>query len=103
MYGTIVKLRLKDGVTDEQVAELTTAMRDDPPPSSVAVIVYRNSEDPRTLWIAGCFESRDAYFANAATPEQNARFERVSALTEGTPEWHDGDVIFAHHRGAVAV
>lgn len=98
MYGTIAKMRLKEGITDEQLAEYWTVMRDDPPPSSVGVTVYRSSEDPRTLWVAGCFESKEAYFANAATPEQSARFERVRAMTEGDPEWHDGEVVFSSYR-----
>ncbi len=95
MFGTIVRWRLKASVTDDQLNDVLAMMRDDRPASSVAIIVFRSATDPRELWVAGAFESREAYVANAATPEQNARFERISALLDGAPEWHDGDVLFA--------
>lgn len=101
MFGTIARWRLKDSVTDEQLNDVLAMMRDDRPPSSVAVIVFRSATDPQEIWVAGAFESREAYVANAATPEQNARFERISALIDGEPEWHDGDVIFAATRETV--
>ena len=95
MYGTIARWRLKAGVTDEQLNGVLDIMRNDRPASSVAVIVYRSATDPREIWVAGAFESREAYVANAATPEQNARFARIRALIDGEPEWHDGDVLYA--------
>jgi hypothetical protein len=95
VYGTIARWRLKAGVTDEQLNGVLDIMRNDRPASSVAVIVYRSATDPREIWVAGAFESREAYVANAATPEQNARFARIRALIDGEPEWHDGDVLYA--------
>jgi quinol monooxygenase YgiN len=95
VFGTIARWRLKADVTDEQLNDVLAMMRDDRPASSVAIIVYRSASDPREIWVAGAFESREAYVANAATPEQNARFARIRALIDGEPEWHDGDVIYA--------
>lgn len=95
MFGTIARWRLRADVTDEQLNDVLAMMRDDRPASSVAILVFRSATDPREIWVAGAFESREAYVANAATPEQNARFERIRALIDGEPEWHDGDVIFA--------
>jgi quinol monooxygenase YgiN len=95
VYGTIARWRLKASVTEEQLNDVLAIMRDDRPPSSVAIIVYRSATDPREIWVAGAFESREAYVANAATPEQNARFARIRALIDGEPEWHDGNVLFA--------
>lgn len=95
MFGTIARWRLRADVTDEQLNGVLAMMRDDRPASSVAILVFRSATDPREIWVAGAFESREAYVANAATPEQNARFERIRALIDGEPEWHDGDVIFA--------
>lgn len=93
MYGTIARARLKDGVTEAEVDELLERMQSERPAAAVALTVYRSSSDPRELWICGVFESREAYTANAETAEQNARFERMAALMEGPPEWHDGDVL----------
>ncbi|HEY6378926.1 MAG TPA: hypothetical protein VI316_07080 [Candidatus Dormibacteraeota bacterium] len=101
MFGTISRWRLKEGVTEQQLAEFVDSMRADRPASAVALVVLRSASDPREMWIAGAFESRAAYDANAASPEQNARFERVRALMEGAPEWHDGDVLAAYHRDQV--
>lgn len=95
MFGTISRWRLRADVTDEQLNDALAMMRDDRPASSVAIIVYRSVSDSREIWVAGAFESCEAYAANAATPEQNARFTRIRALLDGEPEWHDGDVLYA--------
>jgi quinol monooxygenase YgiN len=95
VFGTIARWQLKPSVTDDQLNDVLATMRDDRPASAVAIVVLRSPADPREIWVAGVFESREAYEANAATPEQNARFARVSALIDGQPEWHDGDVLFA--------
>ena len=103
MFGTIARWRLKAGVTDEQLNDVLAIMRDDRPASAVAIIVYRSTTDPREIWVAGAFESREAYVANAATPEQNARFAQIRALIDGEPEWHDGDVLYAQAREGILV
>ena len=95
MFGSVARMRLKESVTDAQLQELVDTMTKDRPPSGVALLLYRSSSNPRELWVAGAFESREAYNANANTPEQNARFQRLSALLDGPPEWHDGDVLVA--------
>ena len=102
MFGTISRSRLKEGVSIEQLTALFDA--EDRPAGSLALIALQSVNDPREVWIAGAFESRAAYFKNADSPEQNARFERMQQLLEGgPPEWHDGDVIFlATERGARA-
>jgi len=37
---------------------------------------------------------RETYHANAASPEQHARYLRLRALLTAEPEWHDGEVIY---------
>jgi hypothetical protein len=39
------------------------------------------------------FESKDAYWANARSPEQDARFKEMRALLASDPEWHDGEIV----------
>ena len=102
MFGTITRVRLKDGVTiDELKAQFSV---EDRPASSLALIALQSVDDPREVWIASAFESRDAYFKNAESPEQNARFERMRELVEDDPpEWHDGNVVvLATERGVRA-
>lgn len=101
MFGTISRWRLKEGVTEQQVVDLVHTMKADRPASAVALVFLRSASDPREVWVAGAFESRAAYEANSASPEQSARFERLRALMDGAPEWHDGDVLAAYHRDQV--
>ena len=102
MFGTISRSRLKEGVSIEQLTALFDA--EDRPTGSLALIALQSVDDPREVWIAGAFESREAYFKNADSPEQNARFERMRELVEADPpEWHDGNVVFlATEHGARA-
>lgn len=99
MFGTITRLRLKEGTTIDEFKALFDA--EDRPASSLALIALESVDDPREIWIASAFESREAYFQNADSPEQNVRFERMRALVEGgPPEWHDGNVVvLATERG----
>jgi quinol monooxygenase YgiN len=99
MFGTVARSRLKDGVTADQLKQLFAG--DDGPPGSLSVLVFQATSDPREIWIVGAFESRDTYQKNSDSPEQQARFERMSALMEGPPEWHDGEVLVARGEGRV--
>ena len=101
MFGTVSRTRLKEGVTLDQVKE-QFADRGDQPEGSVALLVYQSVNDPREIWLAVAFESREAYFKNANSPEQSARFEKMQQLVEGPPEWHDGNVIFARSEAALS-
>jgi hypothetical protein len=102
MFGTVAHSRLKEGVTVDQLKALFAGSDiNDTAIGSVALLVFESTSDPRDIWIATAFESRDAYFKNANSPEQNARFERMRAVMEGTPEWHDGNVVTARLEGRV--
>ena len=100
MFGSVVRFRLRDGVSDEEVAALAEQMESDRPETGVALTVLRERDNPSHIWVVGAFESEEAYRRNAETPEQNERFERVQALIDGPPEWHDGDVLATVHRDA---
>lgn len=96
MFGTVSRARMKEGVTVDQVKSLFARMQDHPeerPAGAVSLIVFQSVDDPREIWIASAFESRETYFKNADSPEQKARFERTQQFFEGPPEWHDGNVV----------
>ncbi|HVO43885.1 MAG TPA: hypothetical protein VMT34_14745 [Aggregatilineales bacterium] len=61
----------------------------------VATFVYRSDNDPREIWLSVVFESKEAYVANANSPDQNERFMQMMQYLEAEPEWHDGEVIYA--------
>ncbi len=97
MYGTVARMRIKPGMgarLEEESRRL--AEQELHIPGYVAQYVYRMDADPDELYLAVLFESREAYQANAASPEQGARYEELMALLAGPPEWHDGEIIFAH-------
>jgi heme-degrading monooxygenase HmoA len=62
-------------------------------PGYVSSTVYRMDDDPNTYMLAVIFESREAYVANANSPEQDADYRKMLELLEGPPEWHDGEII----------
>ena len=49
--------------------------------------------DPGEIFLVAVFASREAYWANAQSPEQNERFHELRALLVADPEWHDGEII----------
>jgi antibiotic biosynthesis monooxygenase (ABM) superfamily enzyme len=95
MYGTIARLRIKQGMEAEWLA-LGREMEANSPPGSVIDIVYRSDADPQVYYLAVVFDSKEAYLANAGSPEQHAQYVRYRALLEADPEWHDGEVVTMH-------
>lgn len=94
MYGTIARLRLKPG-TEQQLADMSQA---DAPaiPGFVFQYLYRTDADPQEVYLVVGFESKEAYQANAKSPEQDQRYQRYRALLSAEPEWHDGEIIVAN-------
>ncbi len=64
-------------------------------PGFVFQHVYRMDSDPNELYLVIAFESREAYLANANSPEQNERYRQYRELLESDPEWHDGEIVFS--------
>jgi quinol monooxygenase YgiN len=96
MYGTVARLCVKPGMS-AQLEALSRRMAEEEmqTPRYVAQYVYRMDADPDELYLTVLFDSRAAYHANAASPDQAARYEELIALLAAPPEWHDGEVIFA--------
>jgi quinol monooxygenase YgiN len=94
MYGSVARWRVKAG-KQQELEQLSEEMMREPRPGSRAVFVYRMDNDPQEYWVAGVFDSKDAYTTNSNTPEQDARFQRLRSLMDADPEWHDGEIIVA--------
>ena len=92
MYGTVARMRLKPGM-EEQLIALDRAEHAVGIPGSVTSYIYRMDAEPNVYYLAVVFESKEAYKANAASPEQDARWQQFRELLEGDPEWHDGEII----------
>lgn len=94
MYGTIARLKVKPGQMEAFAGAMAEINRT-PPPGSVAIYGYRMDADPDELYLAVVFESKEAYRANAESPETHADYLKWSAFLTAEPEWHDGEVIQA--------
>jgi quinol monooxygenase YgiN len=94
MYGTIARLRAKPDAHDE-LMDLGTQ---DPMrwvPGFVAHYVYRSDREPNEYWLAVVIDSTEAHLATAASPAQDASYQRLRALQANDPEWHDGEIVTA--------
>jgi hypothetical protein len=91
MYGTIAKMRVKPG---QGPALQEWGQRADAPAGTVAVAVFQMDADPTELYMVAMADSKEAYFANADSPEQHQRYLEMMQFLAAEPEWHDGEIIF---------
>lgn len=93
MYGTIARMQIKPGMMER----LTRVARDQDVSGSIPGLVfsyvYQTDADPNVCYLAVGFESRDAYTANANSPEQNQRYLQLREYLASDPEWHDGEIV----------
>jgi len=90
MYGTIARVRIDPARVEELKA---LGRRIGVAPGQIARYVYQMDANPGELFLVVVFESREAYWANAQSPEQNQRYEEMRALMSADPEWHDGEIV----------
>lgn len=104
MYGTIARLQLKPG-GEGKLLELFREFEAAEVPGAVSVSLYRRDADPKMslyrmdaesneYYLTVVFESKEAYFANADSPEQEARYQKLVELLEAEPEWYDGEIVY---------
>lgn len=92
MYGTIARVKI-DPTKIEELKAVGDSMGT--APGEVAGYVFQMDADPGELFLVAVFESREAYWANAQSPEQHERFLQLRALLLEDPEWHDGQIVSA--------
>ena len=92
MYGSVSRWRVKAG-KQQEFEQLSAELMRERPQGSRTVFVYRMDGDSQEYWVAGVFDSKDAYTSNSNTPEQDARFRQLRSLMEADPEWHDGEIV----------
>ena len=92
MYGTIARLRVQAG-RESELLEHLNGYDAHLAPGFVATALYRGDQGGGVYWLAAIFESREAYRANADSPEQDARYREFRGFLDADPEWHDGDVL----------
>jgi quinol monooxygenase YgiN len=95
MYGTIARLRVKPG-KEQELERFGRESTTQNVPGMVFDYIFRTDANPQELFLVAGFESKEAYRANAESPEQHARYEEYRALLDADPEWHDGEIIFSY-------
>ena len=92
MYGTIARMRVKPGAGKR----LSTWSEQMPiAKGEIAAYVYQSDKDSNEMWLCAIFESKEAYHANANSPEQHQRFTQMMQFLEAEPDWHDGEITYA--------
>ena len=94
MYGTVARMRLKPGA-EAAMQAMSKEYEGLKIPGSIATYIYRMDADPQEYYMATVWESKDAYVANANSPEQHARYLKMVEMLDGAPEWHDGEIVQA--------
>lgn len=92
MYGTVARIRLMRG----KEAELSGLLREydqSKVPGAVSEYLYRTDDDPNEYYLVVVFAGKEQYMANADSPDQDARYQKLRALLETDPEWHDGEIV----------
>jgi len=92
MYGTVARMRLKPGA-EERMEALMAEQYGPQVAGFKGRVVYRSNRDPNEYWLAVVFESRDAFAANAGSPEY--RDLPYLELLDSSLEWHDGEVAYS--------
>lgn len=84
---------------EKQLAEFDQLMRKANKPGYVTDFTLRTDQDPNLYYDLILFESKEAYFKFADSPEQDVRFRKLVELLDGEPEWHDGEIVFGNLPG----
>ena len=94
MYGTIARLRLKEGA-EAELDRLNQEFRTLDVPGYIGEYIYRMDADPSEYYMVVLFATKEDYWKNAESAEQQERYGAFRALLAADPEWHDGEIISA--------
>ena len=86
MYGTIARMKVKPGQVDAMIAWGRARPISD---GQESAYIYQMDADPNELYLVAMFSSKEAYVANANSPEQHEMFTQMMAFLEAEPEWHE--------------
>jgi heme-degrading monooxygenase HmoA len=93
MYGTVGHVRIQEGRVDEFWELMRQQARAEAFMSGyIASFAFSLDRDPHEVIFAAIFISREAYVANAESPQQDARYWEMRNLLCADPLWLDGDV-----------
>lgn len=96
-YGTIATFRIKPGAEQAlaRMAEERETAPEPPPAGFVAQYIYELSREEHRYAMVVVFASEADYHANAASPEQHARYLQFREHLIDDPDWQDGPIVLA--------
>jgi quinol monooxygenase YgiN len=92
MYGTIAKMRVKPGAIEN--LKRWAPEQEGQDRGAVAIYAFQMDNESDEVYTVAVFESKEAYVANAESPEQDKRYRQMLKWLEGEPEWHDGEIVY---------
>jgi quinol monooxygenase YgiN len=95
MYGTVARMKIKPGA-EERIWEFAREAETVAVPGFVFQHVYRMDGDPTEFFLVVAFANKEAYVANANSPDQADRYRHYRELLAAEPEWHDGEIVSTH-------
>jgi antibiotic biosynthesis monooxygenase (ABM) superfamily enzyme len=63
-------------------------------PGLVSTIIYKLDSGNDEYIMAVVFDSKENYWKNAQSPEQDARYRKFRELLSEDPAWMDGDIVY---------
>ncbi len=98
MFGTIATVSPKAGMEDAflRLIEEWGSERGSKIAGPQRIYVARSERDPSVLLLTVLFDTREAYEANAADPEQDRWYNRMVECLNEPPDWHDHEVLLAY-------
>jgi quinol monooxygenase YgiN len=99
MYGTIGIFKIQPG-SEEAAANYFNSWWTDRAPNvngAISGSLHRNDANPSEFILSVVFASKEAYEANAASPEQDTWYQGLRALLSADPRWMDGEVLGENH------
>ncbi len=94
MFGTVARMTIKPGM-ESKLQALMREYESLDIPGYIQTYVYRMTDNPNEYYLATVWQDRESYFANADSPEQDARYRKMLEFLTAEPEWHDGEVVYS--------
>ena len=91
LYGTVARIQIKPGA-EAQLQEIQNKYNSTMVPGFIAQYLYKMDAEANVYYLAVVFKSKEAYFANAGSREQDARYREFRALLTDDPQWDDGEI-----------
>ena len=101
MYGSIFRMKIKDGKEREFIKHMDDFEKIRKPKVKGYLGTFILISEKKTDEILGVaiFTSKAAYFKNAKDPEQDKWYRKMRTYLKADPEWNDGEYVRAEYLG----